>query len=268
MRQAGIVGAMLLAGGTLVVTIGRADAQSCTPPQVLSTSVVGIKYCANPAFDAVARAQAEKIRQDVRAQRSAGKLVVYASTPISPRGGGVTAVNLEIAASVKTKLEKEYGGAVWVMDPGRYQLPDVDDKSAGGGDYMVMWTAVLAGDDGLARDFDMIHFTGPNDMRAYFACGHDDVSGCLSRWIDARAARDAKFRQDIADNAAARLAFVRYYAMRASATFSTGAHDEWNIAVRVNKKRRLGDQLSMFFDGRPLSPAEMETEIAPGYEVR
>lgn len=56
--------------------------------------------------------------------------------------------------------------------------------------------------------------------------------------------------------------------MRASAAYSTGAHDEWNVAVRVNRKRRLGDQLGMFFDGRPRSPAEMETEIAPGYETR
>jgi len=26
--------------------------------------------------------------------------------------------------------------------------------------------------------------------------------------------------------------------------------------------------VAMFFDGRPASPAEMDTEIAPGYEVR
>lgn len=35
-------------------------------------------------------------------------------------------------------LEKEYGGAVWVLDPGRYQMPDVGGKSPGGADYMVM----------------------------------------------------------------------------------------------------------------------------------
>jgi hypothetical protein len=62
--------------------------------------------------------------------------------------------------------------------------------------------------------------------------------------------------------------FVRYYTLRASSAYSTGAHDEWNIAVRVNRKRPLGDQLAMFFDGRPASPAEMETEVGPGYEVR
>jgi len=56
--------------------------------------------------------------------------------------------------------------------------------------------------------------------------------------------------------------------LRASAAYSTGAHDEWNIVVRINRKRGIGDQVAMFFDGRPASPAEMETEITPGYEAR
>ncbi|HTY77322.1 MAG TPA: hypothetical protein VMI34_05850 [Candidatus Bathyarchaeia archaeon] len=55
---------------------------------------------------------------------------------------------------------------------------------------------------------------------------------------------------------------------RASSAFSSGAHDEWNILVRVNRRRPLGDQVAVFFDGRPASPAEMETEVAPGYELR
>ena len=38
--------------------------------------------------------------------------------------------------------------------------------------------------------------------------------------------------------------------------------------MRINRKRGIGDQVAMFFDGRPASPAEMETEITPGYEVR
>jgi hypothetical protein len=64
--------------------------------------------------NAVVAAQVQKIRADVRAERQAGKLIVYASTPISPRGGGTSATNLAVAASVKTRLEKEYGAAVWV----------------------------------------------------------------------------------------------------------------------------------------------------------
>jgi len=66
----------------------------------------------------------------------------------------------------------------------------------------------------------------------------------------------------------ARREFVRYYALRASAAYCSGARDEWNIFVRINRKRALGEQIAMFFDGRPASPAEMETEIAPGYEMR
>src|SRR6266567_2019439 len=265
MRLSAAVVIVVLATGLGPATARAAD---CAAPKVVVTTAVGMKYCTDPAFDGVIAAQVQRIRQDTRAQRQAGKLVVYASTPISPRGGGHVETNLEIAASVKARLEKEYGAAVWVLDPGRYQLPDVGGKAAGGAEYMVMWTAVLAGDDGMGRDFDMVHFTGPLDMRSFFGCGRDDVTGCLDRWLTARAAVDEKLRRAVAADGARRHAFLRYYALRASSAYSSGAHDEWNILVRINRKRSLGDQVAVFFDGRPASPAEMEADVSPGYELR
>jgi len=253
--RAGITAALLTAAVALAAVAAAAE---CKPPLVVTPTVVGLEFCADPRLAATIAERVKKIREDVRAQRQAGKLIAYASTPISPRGGGVTAVNLDIAAAVKARLEKEYGAAVWVLNPGRYQLPDVDGVKPGGGDYMVMWTEVLGGEDGTGRDFDMAHFTGPGDVRAFFGCGREDVSGCVARHPAAQAITDAARRQ----------AFVRYYALRASAAYSTGSHDEWNIFVRINRKRPIGEQVAVFFDGRPASPAEMETEIAPGYEVR
>jgi len=235
--------------GAVLQGVAPAAAQACRAPRVPVDTVVGIKFCSDPAFDAVVAAQVQKIRADVSAARQAGRLVIYASTPISPRGGGVEKVNVEIAASVKARLEKTYGG-----------------RAPGGGDYMVMFTRVLAGDDGTGRDFDMAHFTGPGDMRAFFGCA-DDLTGCLARWLASRGAGDAELRR-VADDAEKRRAFLRYYAVRASAAYSAGAHDEWNIVVRINRKRTLGDQIAVFFDGRAVSPAAMETEISPGYEVR
>jgi hypothetical protein len=259
-------GAITLALAGILLGAMPAAAQGCRAPRAIVDTSVGIRYCADPAFDAVIASQIQRIRADLRAARQAGRLVIYASTPISPRGGGVEKVNVEIAASVKARLEKAYGGGVWVLDPGAYQLPGVDGKAPGGGDYMVMWTRVLAGEDGAGRDVDMAHFTGPGDMRAFFGCGADDLTGCLGRWLAGRAAGEPDLRR-VADDAEARRAFLRYYALRASAAYSAGAHDEWNIVVRINRKRALGDQIAIFFDGRAVPPAAMETEISPGYEV-
>ena len=253
--RAGITAALLTAA---VAVAAVAHAAECKPPLVVTPTVVGLNFCADPRWRAVVAERIRRLREDVRTQRQSGKLIVYASTPISPRGGGDMAVNVAIAASVKARLEKEFGSAVWVLDPGRYQLPEVDGRSAGGGDYMVMWAEVLGGEDGAGRDLDMVHFTGPGDMRAFFGCGRDSVSDCVARHPAAQAITEPTRRQ----------AFVRYYTLRASAAYSTGAHDEWNIVVRINRKRGIGDQVAMFFDGRPASPAEMETEITPGYEVR
>ncbi|MBI3454830.1 MAG: hypothetical protein HY002_03445 [Candidatus Rokubacteria bacterium] len=270
MRHSGVRHAWLgiVVGLGLLGWVGSGAAAECKPPRTLTATVLEIKYCADPAFTGVIQSQVQKIRQDIRAQRQAGKLVIYASTPISPRGGGNEKVNLEIAASVKVKLEKEYGSVAWVLDPGKYQLPSADGRAAGGGEYMVMWTDVLAGEDGTGKDFDMVHFTGPGDMRAFFGCGKDDVGGCIERYLETRGAADEAFRRDVAANPQRRAAFIRYYAMRASSAYSSGAHDEWNIFVKVNRRRPLGEQVAVFFDGRAASPAEMEVEISPGYEVR
>ena len=252
----------------LALSAPAARAAECAAPRVVVLTAVAIKYCVDPAFDGLIQDQVRRIRQDVRAQRQARRLIVYASTPISARGGGHVPTNLDISASVKTALEKEYGAAVWVLDPGRYQLPAVGGKSPGGSEYMVMWTAILGGDDGGGEDFDMVHFTGPANMRAFFGCGGADVTACVDRYVTTRAASDEKFRRDVADQADARWKFVRYYALRASSAYSLGAHDEWNIFVAINRRRAAGEQIAMYFDGRPLSPAEMETPISPGYEFR
>lgn len=252
----------------LLLSAGNASAAECKPPRTLETTVLGTKFCIDPAFAGVVAAQVQTIRQDVRVQRRAGRLVIYASTPISPRGGGNERVNLEIAAAVKARLEKELGGGAWVLDPGNYQMPPVGGRAPGGEEHMLMWTQVLAGDDGAGRDVDMVHFTGPGDVRAFFGCDGDDVTGCLERYAQSRAIPNEEFRRTVASDPGRRQAFVRHYALRASAAFSRGAHDEWNIFVKINRRRALGEQVAMFFDGRPASPAEMETEVSPGYEFR
>jgi hypothetical protein len=260
--RAGAAGIALLLWGAV------GEAAECKAPKEIRTTVLGMRYCVDPAFTDAVGAQAQTIRQDLRSERQKGKLIVYASTPISPRGGGHEKTNLRIAASVKARLEKEYGPAVWVLDPGRYQLPAVGGRSPGGEEYMVMWTEVLAGDDGTGRDFDMVHFTGPADMRAFFGCGKEDVGGCIARYLGAQAATDAEFRREVMADGQRVMAFLRYYTLRASSAYSKGARDEWNIFVKINRRRPLGEQIAMFFDGRPLSPAEMEAEVSPGYEFR
>jgi hypothetical protein len=47
------------------------------------TTAVGMKYCADPAFDAAIATLVQRASQDARAQRRVGKLIVYASTPSS-----------------------------------------------------------------------------------------------------------------------------------------------------------------------------------------
>src|SRR5262249_6559631 len=126
----------LLAVVLLLLSAAHSLAADCQSPKVVVTTVIGTRFCVDPAFDPVVRAQIQKIREDVRAERQSGKLIVYASTPISPRGGGHVATNLAIAAAVKARIEKEYGAAVWGRDPRRCQMGAGKGGQPGGGGEM------------------------------------------------------------------------------------------------------------------------------------
>ena len=161
--------------------------------------------------------------------------------------------------------EQRFGAAsLWLLNTAakEFALPG----TASGADYMLMWTRVLEGSDGLGRDFDFVYFTGPSDFGQYFSFdGRADMAK-LEKYYDGHAKADSGLR------AISKTDFRNYYGLRASVSFSLGSHDEWNIFVKVNRARRrtagvgLGGQLAMFFDGHQVSPVEMEREIAPGYE--
>src|SRR5207245_10091392 len=165
------------------------------PPRRPDSAGSGMPYCVGPALAATIATLVQQIRADVRARRQAGKFIIYASTPISSRGGGNERVNLEVSASVKARLEREYGPAVWVLDPGAYQMPPVGGRSPGGDEYMLMWAQGLAGHDGAGRDFDLAHLPRPGHMRAFFGCGRDDVPGCIDRYSRSRATSAGHFRR-------------------------------------------------------------------------
>jgi hypothetical protein len=67
-----------------------------------------------------------------------------------------------------------------------------------------------------------------------------------------------------------------YYAVRASAYFSKGSHDEWNIWRELNALRiagadkdgfGMGSQIAGYFEGLQIDPGAAESAISAGYAV-
>ncbi len=265
-RWLAVVSAVLMVFAILGV---RLDGQAPQESKVRRKTVLGSVFAVDPRFDPVIAERIAQARDDLRRQRLAGKLTAYLSCPISSRGGGYEPTNLEISAFTKQRLEARSGGKIWYLNPGNYQIGKVANKEPEGGDYMWMWTQILAGEDGLGNDFDLVYFLGPGDAALFFATFEqpgDRPGDGLDRYIERQTSDDFK-RTILADPV--RLAdFRRFYLIRASVAWSKGAHDEWNILVRINRRRGVGDQIPMYFDGRAVSPAEMETEITPGYELK
>ena len=250
---------------------GTAHVRSEASKPRLRTTVLGTKFEVHRDFDRAIAGVVGRIRRRVRTQRERGKFVAFISTPLSPRGGGHRATNVAISKFVKRRLGARYGATqLWVLAPGQVEdeLPDVAGRRPSGGEYLFMWTEILAGEDGTGADFDMVYFVGPTDVASFFGVQQTGILDGLDAYVSRRAKADAEFDAEVAQYPERRRQFLRYYGLRASAAFSRGAHDEWNIFRLINCNRPIVEQVAAYFDGRALSPAEFQTPVRPGYEAR
>jgi len=265
-RAHALLAALLLAAAATPTGARAAPVTEC--------SSIGICYCMNSDFKPVVDAQVVKLRALVAAERAKGKAVGYLSIPLSTLGGGYFNVNREVGEKTRQRLEARLGAtSAWVLNPAiaEANIPDVAGARAGGAEYMVMWTRVLEGATGFGEDFDFIHFVGPSDFAAYFGLtGNADLDR-LTAYFDERVKSDAELQRAVAQGRITSSSFRNYYGLRASVSFSLGAHDEWNIAARINARRRsdpkygTGNQLPTWFDGRSVSSAEAEQSMSGGY---
>lgn len=251
----GLGGACLLAAGT------------ASAAKVTECAKVGICYCVNDELKATISGRVERFRQMLADQRKAGKAVGYLSVPLTSTGGGNFNVNKEVAESAKAAIEKRYGADyIWVLNPGTL---DADLPKGTGADYMLMWATLLEGTDGLG-DFDFVFFAGPQDFARYFGFDGTADMAKLDAYFDKRVASDPEFDKAV-KGGLTKAAFRKYYGLRASASVSRGAHDEWNIFRIINEKRRAdsklgtGNQIPMLFDGRATTPPESEAPVSEGY---
>ncbi len=261
------------------------------------------------------------IQQDILRALASNKLVVYLSCPISSRAGSYFATNVEIANYTVQRLSAEWGPRFWFLNPAQYQMESahglglirmharevaleqkteinvdelLDSDPPVGGDYMRMWTKVLAedGSRNWGNQFSAFYFMSPCDVKAFFAqTGAKNVTAGVESYFAEKYATDSSFRDyftaPVATESAdtrkkaetienQKRAFFLYYAVRASAHFSKGSHDEWNIWRELNALRisgtedegfGMGSQLAGYFEGLQIAPGAAETPISAGYAV-
>jgi hypothetical protein len=229
---------------------------------------IAICYCVTGATKPAIEKNIAYFREQIAAQRKLGKAIGYISLPLSSAGGGVYHINAEVAASVKAAVEKRFGAdQVWMLNPA---VPDSDIPNGGGADYMLMWTTILEGRDGLGEDFDFAYFVGPQDFARFMGLTGTNDMATIEAYFDTRVKTDAELQKAV-QKGLTKAAFRNYYALKASTSISKGAHDEWNIVRALNERRRadsrlgIGNQITMMFDGRGVSPADFETPTSEGY---
>ena len=229
---------------------------------------IGLCYCVSANLKSVIEAKVARFRQLAAEQRKAGKAVGYLSVPLSPTGGGYMKLNMEVAEATKAAIEKRFGADfVWVLNPGTAEanLPD-----GSGADYMLMWTSILEGPDGLGEDLDFVYFAGPQDFARVFQLDGTGDMARIDQYFDQRLKSDPDLEKAV-QAGLTKAAFRKYYALKASSSFSKGAHDEWNIIRLINERRRndsrlgIGNQLPELFDGHGVPAADAESSVSEGY---
>jgi hypothetical protein len=140
-------------------------------------------------------------------------------------------------------------------------------KRAGVPSDMAVWSDVLAGPAGAGADFDLAYFVGPNDVWSFFGVTGDSRLDQIETWLASRAAADPNYARIVADPTLKRQ-FVRYYGIRGAAIYSKGCHDEWNIVTELNRKRMIGDDIAVYFDGASIEPGDFNEPVEPGYQVQ
>ncbi len=240
---------------------------------VTQCTVISVCYCVNTDFKAAIDEKVAYYRAAIAAERAKGKAIGYMSVPLSTAGGSYFGVNREVAQKVKERVEARFGTAsAWLLDPTAKEadLPTLNGVRAGQGDYLVMWTRILEGDKGLGEDFDFVYFVGPSDYAEFFGLTGKGDMDRIAAYFDERLQKDADLKRAIERGTVTAASFRNYYGLKASAAFSVGAHDEWNVIRAVNARRRddaklgLANQLPMMFDGRALSSAESEQAVTAG----
>jgi hypothetical protein len=228
---------------------------------------IEICYCYNTAVKATIDKNVAFFRAEIAKQRAAGKAIGYLSLPLSSAGGGVYHINAEVSAAAKAAVEKRFGADhVWVSNPA---VPESDIPNGGGADYMLMWTQIMEGEDGLGA-FDFAYFVGPSDFGRFLGLDGVGDMARIEAYFVKRVATDPELKKSVEKGLTIQQ-FRNYYALRASATISRGAHDEWNIIKVLNEKRRadpklgIPNQISVLFDGQGRSPADMEGGTSNGY---
>lgn len=256
----------IFAAATLFA-VAPAIAQQPAPQKETACTAIGICYCTTTSVKAAIDKNVAYFRAEIAKQRAAGKAIGYLSLPLSSSGGGVYHINAEVSAAAKAAVERRFGAEqVWVTNPA---VPESDIPNGGGADYMLMWTQVMEGEDGFGA-FDFAYFVGPGDFGRFLGLTGVGDMATIEAYFDKRLATDAELKKAV-DKGLTRQQFRNYYALRASATISRGAHDEWNIIKTLNEKRRaeaklgIPNQITVMFDGQGRSPADMESGTSSGY---
>lgn len=259
----------------LLFAAAALGALSITPVHAAKTTectALKLCFCVNEDLKPLIAEKVKFFRAAIAEQRAKGKAIGYISAPLSTLGGGFFDVNAEVSLAAKKRVEARFGESnLWALNPGSTEAElKVGNTFGTNDDYMHMWTQILESPSGMGEDFDFVYFVGPTDFGTLFGLDGKGDMDKIAGYFDKLLETDAGLKREVTRGRVTKNSFRNYYALKASVSFSNGAHDEWNIFRLLNERRRadakygVANQISVLFDGKPVSPVESELAVAAG----
>lgn len=222
-------------------------------------------FSVRPAWDKPINDLVASIRERIANAREKGKTIIYISLPLSAHRGGITAFNENLGWLMKMELLQIHGSNnVEIILPGQEEtkLTKVSDLPPLGGEYLYMWTKVLAGEH-CTGDVDWVYFMDRDDAHQLLELPEKSKRKTLEKILENLALHQPGIYQETASKPELKKAFLDYYLKHYSILNSKGARDEWNLIQQLSKKNP-GKKIRQHFAKK--WSTKIKRSVPKGYE--
>ena len=218
----------------------------------LRETCLNTQFFVRPAWNDAITSLVLDIRERIKQARQQGKIVTYISMPLTADNGGVRAFNKYLGELQAKRIQEQYPDTpMEIILPGQVEtmLPKMKGLSPQGGEYLYMWTQVLAGED-CTGDIDWIYYMDFIDLHVILdlqAIPDTQKSVKLEKMLQHLAQKHPEIYNEIYKKQESREKFTAYYLNHYSILNSKGGRDEWNIIQMLGAKTHNTSRIKQGF---------------------
>ena len=227
------------------------------------------QFYVRPAWDDAIASLVRSLREQIHQAHQQGKTVVYISLPLTANTGGLREFNEYLGVLQRDRLVRQNSLLpMEIILPGQAEvrLPQIEGLSPQGGEYLYMWTQVLAGED-CTGDIDWVyfmHFTDVHSMLNLHSLSDTRKVTEFERLLKQLVKYRPEVYSETYSSPRLRKSFISYYLYHYSVMDSKGARDEWNMIQLLGRQQPARAHIRQGFMDQ--WSRDIQPMVKPGYQ--